>query len=423
MLFIRLSGFTNGSVLKKLLKVGSAILIFTYLYIASIIYCHTKGNVTTVYGELSHKSGPGYDCTGLEGMRVLLHEVHLEGNLGDELETFPLLQELKRCKIFVIVVLSTWIPDLHLRLSPRSIRAQTLIDEITYIERESNRNNLQYLMEHVKKLSFDASIVSPGPHSMTTFALSPPDIWFGLSMYGSKEDRDQIKSALSRTTLVVAREPESIKNIERFGVEGFETYMMGDLANYYQPIWSVVAFWKKCYQSEYPSFNTLVFVRAKNFLTNVKLVQNNTKIRLKPLNEEDVLPLLSVNDVLFASDSPVEDEYLWNNLLSGNLTIQGLNRNQVLMLDTIEQMFAITQLASDVYSDRYHPAIIAHRLGKNVQLLKLQKKRAMKLIGLRSLIHEFPDPSVIATERIPTAFKMLRDALRKIRASKRDSNF
>jgi hypothetical protein len=152
-------------------------------------------------------------------------------------------------------------------------------------------------------------------------------------------------------------------------------------------------------------------------------VRNNTKIRLKPLNEEDVLPLLSVNDVLFASDSPVEDEYLWNNLLSGNLTIQGLNRNQVLMLDTIEQMFAITQLASDVYSDRYHPAIIAHRLGKNVQLLKLQKKRAMKLIGLRSLIHEFPDPSVIATERIPTAFKMLRDALRKIRASKRGSNF
>merc|ERR1711988_1992674 len=69
------------------------------------------------------------DCDGLAGMRVLLTKVHMEGNLGDELETTPLLKELKRCKIVTISVLSYWIghPD---RLSARSVREHSLMDEI-----------------------------------------------------------------------------------------------------------------------------------------------------------------------------------------------------------------------------------------------------------------------------------------------------
>jgi hypothetical protein len=49
------------------------------------------------------------DCHGLQDTRILLLDVHLEGNLGDEMETMPLLEVLRRCGVHTTVVLSGWL--------------------------------------------------------------------------------------------------------------------------------------------------------------------------------------------------------------------------------------------------------------------------------------------------------------------------
>ena len=92
------------------------------------------------------------------------------------------------------------------------------------------------------------------------------------------------------------------------------------------------------------------------------------------------------------------------------------------MLDTIEQMFALTQHVKNIYSDRYHPGVIGYRFGKNVQLLDLSgsalRIQNSKLVGLHQLMHDYPDPKVIQQERIPIGFHKLRNTLRVLRAKK-----
>eukprot|EP00957_Ditylum_brightwellii_P035019 2655199-Ditylum_brightwellii.AAC.1 len=49
------------------------------------------------------------ECHDLNGMRVLLEGVHLEGNLGGELKTTPLLADLKQCGVVTVALLNNWI--------------------------------------------------------------------------------------------------------------------------------------------------------------------------------------------------------------------------------------------------------------------------------------------------------------------------
>jgi len=58
--------------------------------------------------------------------------------------------------------------------------------------------------------------------------------------------------------------------------------------------------------------------------------------------------------------------------------------------------------------------VIAHRLGKNVELLEW-KKGMLKLHGLQQMINDFPDVRELQEERIPAGFQKLRDTLRELR--------
>ena len=56
----------------------------------------------------------------LLGVNVLILDVHMEGNLGDEMETTPFLQHLHQCGANVTVALSNWLfgdKRLHFRTS------------------------------------------------------------------------------------------------------------------------------------------------------------------------------------------------------------------------------------------------------------------------------------------------------------------
>jgi len=50
--------------------------------------------------------------------------------------------------------------------------------------------------------------------------------------------------------------------------------------------------------------------------------------------------------------------------------------------ETAEQLFALLGIAKEVYSDRYHPGVLALRLGLNVTLLEYNLE-ASKLKGLQ----------------------------------------
>ena len=212
--------------------------------------------------------------------------------------------------------------------------------------------------------------------------------------------------------------------------------MMGDLANIFEPAWSVVKFWREFYTEKYKGISTIVYSRDRNFANVVHFKRQNTEVTLKLLN-----PALHKNDknqtkssdghisqitlksstVVFVSNSPVEDENLVK-LQKGINKIENIDKNAFLMLDTIEQMFALTQHVQNIYTDRYHPGVIGYRFGKNVELLDLSghsPSENNKLIGLQQLMRDYPDPKVIQQERIPTGFKMLRDTLRKLRAKKK----
>jgi hypothetical protein len=51
------------------------------------------------------------------GKRVALLQVHLEGNVGDQMETIPLLKKLKEWGVAVDCYLSIWMPE-DKRLDP-----------------------------------------------------------------------------------------------------------------------------------------------------------------------------------------------------------------------------------------------------------------------------------------------------------------
>jgi len=129
----------------------------------------------------------------------------------------------------------------------------------------------------------------------------------------------------------------------------------------------------------------------------------------------DYPPLQNNSAMIFVSTSPAEDGELWKDFQTGKMQIEGVQKNQFVMLETIEQMFALTQHVRNVYTDRYHPGVLAHRLGKNVQLLPLTGGEQIKLDGLQQFMEEFPNPRVIQDERIPNAFQKLRDTLRVLR--------
>eukprot|EP00957_Ditylum_brightwellii_P036133 2737625-Ditylum_brightwellii.AAC.1 len=78
------------------------------------------------------------------------------------------------------------------------------------------------------------------------------------------------------------------------------------------------------------------------------------------------LPLQNNSAMIFVSTSLVEDGKVWKNFQTEKIQIEGVQKNQFVMLETIEQLFALTQHVMNVYTDRYHPGVLAHRLGKNV---------------------------------------------------------
>lgn len=114
-----------------------------------------KGRMAQVVKSVNHaglpsssSSSSGCNSQKLRGIKVLAFDVHMEGNLGDEMETTPFLQHLHNCGANVTAGLSTWMKG-EGRLNFRTSREHQYVDEF-----------IAYDMKDISTNDFDAIVAA-----------------------------------------------------------------------------------------------------------------------------------------------------------------------------------------------------------------------------------------------------------------------
>jgi hypothetical protein len=351
----------------------------------------------------------------LQGIRILLLDVHFEGNLGDEMETTPLLQHLFDCGAHITAALSEWRPATSTqKVHPRTAREHMLVHKI--ISREKYYSTIH----NDNHNDFDAVILAPGPWKPCLQKSQWPhlmiDIYFGGSFVadpscasnnnGSNNNEPLLPpDLLERTQLIVTREPASYEWIQQHihatssKSKNTPNLIMGaDLSYSYRPSRAAIDYWSdyyRSYQDENYSYTNqiLVFSRSNNFNTGVRILGGgggNPKAMLKVGNGSKVIVPLS--QVVFASSSDIEDtqhfEFLQSNYhLRLGLEKQQQQQQQVVMCTSVEQLWGLLLALGPqghVYTDRYHPGVAAHILGVPFTTLSYPDEQ-IKLKGLAAL--------------------------------------
>jgi hypothetical protein len=339
------------------------------------------------------------DCLGLEGTKVLLLDVHLEGNLGDEMETTPLLKELKRCGIHITAVLSGWLEGRDQQLGFHSVREHGMVDSL-----QSPGNYERFI-----RSEYHAVILAPGPWRLCQFKWWPYhqlDILMGGSIL-KEEDCDVSKRLESwNPSLIVVRETYSYNLLQNLSEWTRVSYMSGDLSHSFVPAEPSLEYWKRTY-STYRN-KILIFARASN-APNVITIKGRT-VELTTLHAGTVT--LPAGSFVFATSSALEDATWfvdWKHQYSDRL-----KEHQFVICQTVEQLFALIHQAKQVYTDRYHPGVVAHRMGKEFTILQYEQEQS-KLIGLNELVSTKVSAKTIQDEYNTRAFSKLRETLRKLR--------
>jgi polysaccharide pyruvyl transferase WcaK-like protein len=353
-------------------------------------------------------------CHGLQDTRILLLDVHLEGNLGDEMETMPLLEELRRCGVHTTVVLSGWLEGPEKQLGYRSVRQHYLVDDI----------QLPGNYERFVPSDYDAIVLAPGPWRLCQINKwwpYPIDVFMGGSILLPQDDDDcdSIK-VLDRLapSLMVLRETTSYNHVQTILPASLKhttsVVLSGDLTHSLELAPASLTYWKRTYSRLYKN-KILIFSRASNIANVVKIVDRT--VRLVTYNQKEATPtVLPAKTVVFATSSALEDESLfvdWKHKY-----FDRFQEHQFVVCDTVEQLFGLISWSQHVYTDRYHPGVVAHRLGKNFTILKYESEQS-KLVGLAELVATDVSASTIRNEYNQKAFSQLRETLRTLRAKRK----
>ena len=388
-------------------------------------------------------TAPG--CHELEGTKVLLLDVHFEGNIGDELETLPLLQELNRCGVHVTAVLSGWLEGIESQLGYRSIRQHDLVESL-----ESPGNYERFLSSE-----YHAVVLAPGPWTLETLRKNWPrkiDIWMAGSILrpqdGFGEDGDTISKHMAQyldmfdPALMILRETYSynflVQNIQP--KRQITHYLSGDLTHSFKPASASLNFWKRKY-SRYKN-KMLVFSRSSNVANAVSIKGRTVELVTlqgeEAYRKEDIV-VLPAKDVVFATSSGMEDSTLfidWKHQY-----FDRFQEHQFVVCETAEQLFGLIYHAKHVFTDRYHPGgkkrlrtcschastlshavlfdiVVAHRFGKEFTILKYEQEQT-KLVGLAELVSSNVSPETIRKNWNTQAFAMLRDTLRELKRTRK----
>lgn len=226
---------------------------------------------------------------------MLVLFAHLEGNIGDEIETTPLLKMLKRWGCHTSVLMSGWLGGARLGIG--SVREHNLIDKIYPYE---DRNTLQHD-------DFDVIILAPGPWGIcyeTSRWKHRIDVFFGGSFIGNLTKCDmQQHLEMASTSLVVIREPYSLDKFKDRLLSWKGQIMLScDLSHSYQVAASSFEYLQQYYQQQLSRVGDmiLVFTRPSNSKIMELTTQNNTKA-LQLITLQNDIVSLDPSNVIFCN--------------------------------------------------------------------------------------------------------------------------
>ena len=384
----------------------------------------------------------------LKGLQVAVLGAHMEGNVGDEYETSPLLAKLGEWGVCFDIFLAEWQKGdpIH-ELNPRAAR-EFRYARAVYTFEETQTVRLARLG------SYDAVIHSPGPTVSLNQEIwedglnNATVIWAGVTVVHNAHLMKRFASGQMRSTrLILCREISSIAviakaagtsvgalirkgqsnemaaaGLEELMIQSTRVLLSGDFSFSFSPNGALLGYWQRWYQRALlPKVRTagdrkkiyVLFVRAHHHVqlatgtngSHIKVrVFDDSKCTLQGAYQhlethEMVIEKASV--FLATSDTtPKGDGALFSSL---KVKLQ-LADDQLIFLESPEQMLGLlgcfgasTNRDLTVISDRYHPALAAHRVGAAVKFIAVEKPKGSnnevadihKMIGLCKMIHSY----------------------------------
>lgn len=342
--------------------------------------------------------------------RVAVLNAHCEGNLGDEYETRPYLELLSAEGVTVDVYSSAWmVPESQ--MAPHAVRmlqhANAFYSSDEWID-ESGADDAP-----LPGGEYDLLIYAPGPKLDRPVLLRMLGVAKGtgarLAIVGvtmAKSDWNLLRSdaALSLVDLVVVREADSFETganvmgeplppldavslakssgptttVPQFTRGKMRVILSGDSSFNYTPDMALLDFWSRFYRRQLPLTTGdgmpwyMLLCRNENHVGNNTLT-NMTHVVVDVYDgdagESTRQLAMPKERVVLATDSAVAAEQ--------DLTRQQELHEQLgigpepLLLQNVEQMLALfgSSPQLQVVSDRYHPAMAAHRMGAPVHVI------------------------------------------------------
>lgn len=326
-----------------------------------------------------------------EGKRAAMFQSHFEGNLGDQMETIPVLQKLKEWGVVTDAYLSVWMPDTK-RLSPVVFsRVREYVDQVyNKVGHNPSDQGRSALMSR----NYDIAIIAPGPTVNEITYCFPNQrgtnvtmVWFGISItkVAWKHTYQKHKYCLKA---VVVREEISYESAQHM-LEPEPDYdrqtrllLSGDFSFSYKPDKALVdKFTDKYTKQLKPLIDSgnewvVIFSRENNFggLGGIK-VKDDGKLYVSTLDHK--IQVYELDKVVFATSSWLEDEAHYKNIRS-TYKIPG---SRIVNLETIEAMFGLISIASHVVTDRYHPGVATLLNNKKLTVTRY-KAETVKMTGL-----------------------------------------
>lgn len=320
------------------------------------------------------------------GVRVAVLGAHLEGNLGDEYETTPFLAKLSEWGARVDLYTSRWQPQNS--VSPHAVRQLRFVDALYKYPKNPER---------LEGGDYDVLISAPGPslfHGIErlSHATGAAVILAGITSGCQR---------LPKARLIVVRESQSFKLAQ--SADPARMVLSGDFSFSFQPDEALLGYWVRHYRGLLLSrFGQqkpwhVLFIRDARHL---QAGTNATHLELRVLSDcatnhsSRRLVVEKARTILASSDlTPKGDANLFSQLQQ-NFSFRS---NQIFPLEMVEQMLGLLGCCGSttheprassllsVISDRYHPAMAAHRLGAAVQIIDIGGMGNCNLMGTKML--------------------------------------
>ena len=364
-----------------------------------------NANISSVYADTFTTSSPSH-MVDTRGKRAAILAIHMEGNLGDLMETTPLLRRLSEWGVHVDCYLSYWQghgdSNLDKRLNRQVMKyLSSYIDNVYYKEED-------FQMTAIGNRNYDVTIVAPGP-AVNEYKHCLKDgkrpgynvtmVWFGNGVLTRDEGIYQEEKSCLR--LVAAREvvskeivdkwiKEEKKKVDLIDDSLVKTVLSGDLSFSFRPDYEAIAQHRQQLRSnELRSMIinkanewVVIFSRSQNFgpldgpkAKGIWIDNNAREVQVKTiLGLTETYPL---DNVIFASSSDLEDHDHYAKLESDF----NVDSSHTIICSTIEQMWALVDLAPKVVTDRYHPGVVS-LIQDTPLIITRYEYEAIKLAGL-----------------------------------------